>query len=82
LTKVSSFFCFLRSLAYYFLYLRKSSNLAFSFFFIYLLASAIFNLRASFSAFYFFLRSSALAIILEIEGFTCATGLGLGAGSL
>jgi len=59
----------------------KSSNLAYYFFFIYFSASAIFDLRASFFSFYFFLRCSALAIILAIDGFACATGLGLRAGS-
>lgn len=57
----------------------KSSNLAYSFSFFSSLASAIFNLRASFFSFYFYFRSSALAIILAIEGLDCATGFGVGA---
>jgi hypothetical protein len=56
----------------------KSSNLTYSFSFYFSVASAIFALRASFFSFYFYLRSSALAIILSIEGFACATGLGVG----
>jgi hypothetical protein len=59
----------------------KLSNLACSFSFFNSFASAIFNLRASFFSFCFYFLSSALAIILAIEGFACATGLGLGAGS-